>query len=423
MGIFSRLFRDSPAMPGEAYGAPGAGNSPWMSVASVALVLGGWFIVTQHIWSNKIEDNATVVVAAAIELESAADSLARSQDATAQDEAEYFREHAAVLRENAEAIGRLHGEIAAEENNEGVGEGLDAIAVSAGDAASTARRAREDAERLPMGEAARAAALLAAAHARDTAQKIQSSVKGIRDIAARDERDFRLRVPLIKPLFVPSPQAVVKRFFSLFSEEFSGGDLPHHIWDSCRRVFLAFILAVLTAAPLGILMGINRHVRGFWDPPIEFYRPIPPLAYLPLTIVWFGIGEVPKILLIYLAIFAPVVINARAGVRSVAIEQIHAAYSMGATKLQVIWHVVLKGAMPEILTGMRIGIAFGWTTLVAAELAAAQAGLGAMIKSASDFLVTDVIFVGIFVIAAIAYFFDMAMRWLDRTAVPWKGKI
>lgn len=229
-------------------------------------------------------------------------------------------------------------------------------------------------------------------------------------------------IPYIKPLFLPSPNDVFDKFVFIWSEEFSGGTLPTHIGWSMYRVFGAFFLATATAVPLGILMGINKHVRGFLDPPIEFYRPIPPLAYLPLMVIWFGIGELSKILLIFLAIFAPLVLNTRAGVRSVGIELIHAAYSMGATRAQVTFQIILKGAMPEILTGMRIGIGFGWTTLVAAELVAAQAGLGAMIKSASDFLVTDVVVMGIVVIGLVAYSFDLLMRYFERVAVPWKGK-
>lgn len=231
------------------------------------------------------------------------------------------------------------------------------------------------------------------------------------------------QAPLIQPLFLPSPQAMAKRFVRLLNEEFSGGTMFVHIWESIKRVYGAFIFGVLVAVPLGVLMAINRHVRGFFDPIIEFYRPIPPLAYLPLMIVWFGIGETTKILVILLAVFAPMVLSARAGVRSVPIEQIHAAYSMGASRIQVIWHVILKGAMPEILTGMRISMAFGWTTVVAAELAAAQAGLGAMIKAAADFLVTDVVIVGIVVIGVIAYASDMLVRWMERLAVPWKGRV
>lgn len=194
-----------------------------------------------------------------------------------------------------------------------------------------------------------------------------------------------------------------------------------------RSARLAFAPAALTAIPVGLMMGMSRIARGVFDPPLEFYRPIPPLAYLPLAVVWFGIGEltkvfVTKVFVIYLAIFAPMALNARAGVRSMALEQIQAAYSLGATRWQVIRHVILPGAMPEILTGMRIGLGFGWTTLVTAELVAAQAGLGAMIQQASDFLVSDVVVMGIVVIGAIAYLFDLAMRYLELKLTPWKGR-
>ncbi len=228
---------------------------------------------------------------------------------------------------------------------------------------------------------------------------------------------------LIKPLFLPSPAMVFAKFVEVATEGFGGSNLLQHTLWSMSRVFGAFFAAALTAIPIGIFMGVNRVMRGIFDPPIEFYRPIPPLAYLPLTIIWFGIGETSKLILIYLAMFAPMALNARAGVRSVSIEQIHAAYSLGATRVQVIWHVILKGAMPEILTGMRIGIGFGWTTLVAAEMVAAEAGLGYMVLNASEFLVTDVVIMGIIVIGIIAYLFDLLMRWIERVLVPWKGQM
>ena len=228
---------------------------------------------------------------------------------------------------------------------------------------------------------------------------------------------------LVKPLFLPSPEAIVARFGKVLEEGYAGASLWEHISASLIRVFGAFLLAAVTAIPIGIAMGVNRYFRGVFDPPIGFYRPIPPLAYLPLTIIWFGIGELQKIILIYLAIFAPMALSARAGVRSVAIEQIHAAYSMGASKVQIIRNVILPAALPEILTGMRIGIGFGWTTLVAAEMVAATAGLGYMVLSAAEFLNTDVVFLGILIIGAIAFVFDLGMRWLERNMVPWKGKV
>lgn len=228
---------------------------------------------------------------------------------------------------------------------------------------------------------------------------------------------------LIRPLIFPSPVAVINKFIDITFSGFGDALLTTHIGWSMYRVFSAFFLACITAIPIGILMGVNRFMRGIFDPPIEFYRPIPPLAYLPLVIIWFGIDETAKIIIIYLAIFAPMVLNTRAGVRSVAIEQIHAAYSMGATRRQVLSQIILKAAMPEILTGMRIGIGFGWTTLVAAELLAAEQGLGFMINSAANFLNTSIVVMGIIVIGVIAYAFDLLMRYIERTVVPWKGKV
>ncbi len=234
---------------------------------------------------------------------------------------------------------------------------------------------------------------------------------------------FVTRKGWIKPLFLPSPAAVLAQFRDVATEGFGGATLLEHTFWSLYRVFAAFFLACLTAIPVGIAMGVNRGVRGVFDPPIEFYRPIPPLAYLPLIVIWFGIGDLAKIILIYLAVFAPLALNARAGVRSVAIEQIHAAYSLGASRLQVIVHVILPAALPEILTGMRIGIGFGWTTLVAAEIVAARAGLGQMVWNASEFLRSDVVIMGIVVIGMLAYLFDLLMRRIEQVLVPWKGKM
>ena len=227
---------------------------------------------------------------------------------------------------------------------------------------------------------------------------------------------------LIKPLFLPSPGAVARRFVRVMNEGFGGASLLHHTLASLARVFGAFVLAAVLAIPVGIGMGINRVLRGIFDPPIEFYRPLPPLAYLPLTIIWFGIDELQKVVLLFLAMLAPMVLSTRAGVRSVAIEQIHAAYSMGASRAQIILHVILPAALPEIITGMRIGIGVGWTTLVAAEMVAATAGLGFMVLSAAEFLVTEVVILGIVMIGAVAYLFDLFLRWMERLLVPWKGK-
>ena len=227
----------------------------------------------------------------------------------------------------------------------------------------------------------------------------------------------------LPPLFLPTPETVATRLYESALGQLTDAPLAEHFGWSMFRVFSAFVAACVTAIPIGIAMGVSRIARGIFDPPIEFYRPLPPLAYLPLIVIWFGIDELSKVLLIYLACFAPLAMSARAGVRSVSQEQIHAAYSMGASKWQVIHHVIVPAAMPEILTAMRIAIGFGWTTLVAAEMVAATKGLGQMVLNASNFLRTDIVIMGIVVIGAVAYLFDLLMRYVEHLVVPWKGKV
>lgn len=227
----------------------------------------------------------------------------------------------------------------------------------------------------------------------------------------------------VKPLFLPSPMAVYNKFIIAATDGVANSSLWEHTVASLVRVLSAFFLACVTAIPIGIMMGMSTFARGVLDPIIEFYRPLPPLAYLPLIIIWLGIGEFPKIFLIYLAIFAPMAIAARAGVRSVSTEQIHAAYAMGATRMQVVTQVIMKAALPEIFTGMRIGIGVGWTTLVAAEMVAAHRGLGFMVLNAAQFLASDTVIMGIIVIGVFAFAFDLLIRYMEKVLIPWKGKI
>ncbi|WP_343350281.1 taurine ABC transporter permease TauC [Pseudomonas sediminis] len=227
---------------------------------------------------------------------------------------------------------------------------------------------------------------------------------------------------LIEPLFLPSPQAVLARGCQLLGEGYMNASLWQHLGASLGRIGLGLLAAVLTAVPLGIAIGRHRIVRGIFDPLIEFYRPIPPLAYLPLIVIWCGIGELSKVLLIYLAIFAPVAIATATGVRNVDPTKLRAAQSLGATQAQLIRHVILPSALPDILTGIRIGLGVGWSTLVAAELIAATEGLGFMVQSAAQFLVTDVVILGILVIALIAFALELGLRALQRKLVPWHGQ-
>ncbi|MGH8440397.1 MAG: taurine ABC transporter permease TauC [Pseudomonas sp.] len=226
----------------------------------------------------------------------------------------------------------------------------------------------------------------------------------------------------IEPLFLPSPEAVLAKAWLLLTQGYMESTLWQHLGASLGRIGLALAAAIVTAIPIGIAIGHNRIARGILDPLIEFYRPIPPLAYLPLIVIWCGIGELSKVLLIYLAIFAPIAIATATGVRTVDPTKLRAAQSLGASRAQLIRHVILPSALPDILTGVRIGLGVGWSTLVAAELIAATSGLGFMVQSAAQFLVTDVVVLGILVIALIAFALEMGLRALQRKLVPWHGQ-
>lgn len=229
---------------------------------------------------------------------------------------------------------------------------------------------------------------------------------------------------LISPLFLPAPKQVLHQLLTVASAQgFMDATLWQHLAASLTRILIALFVAALIGIPVGIAMGLNATVRGILDPLIELYRPVPPLAYLPLMVIWFGIGETSKILLIYLAIFAPVALSALAGVKSAQQVRLRAARSLGASRWQVLWYVVLPGALPEILTGLRIGLGVGWSTLVAAELIAATRGLGFMVQSAGEFLATDVVLAGIAVIAVIAFTLELGLRALQRRLTPWHGVV
>ncbi len=229
---------------------------------------------------------------------------------------------------------------------------------------------------------------------------------------------------LISPLFLPQPGQVLQKLITIAGPQgFMDATLWQHLAASLTRIVIALLAAVLIGVPVGIAMGLNSTVRGILDPLIELYRPVPPLAYLPLMVIWFGIGETSKILLIYLAIFAPVAMSALAGVKSAQQVRIRAARSLGASRAQVLWLVILPGALPEILTGLRIGLGVGWSTLVAAELIAATRGLGFMVQSAGEFLATDVVLAGIAVIAIIAFLLELGLRALQRRLTPWHGEV
>jgi len=227
---------------------------------------------------------------------------------------------------------------------------------------------------------------------------------------------------LVPPVFLPSPLAVATKFVAVARDGFVDATLLSHLGASLARVFAALAVAALVGIPVGVAIGTSTVGRGIFDPLLEFLRPIPPLAYLPLVIIWFGIGEPSKVLVIAISMLAPIALSTAAGVRGVSRERISAARTLGASSAQVVRHVVIPSALPSILTGIRIALGAGWTTLVAAELIAATKGLGFMIQSAAQFLVTDVVVMGILVIAAVAFVLEFAIRRIETALVPWAGR-
>lgn len=226
----------------------------------------------------------------------------------------------------------------------------------------------------------------------------------------------------ISSLYLPTPNSVWQQLLKISTEGYMSATLWQHTFASLGRVLIALLAAILVGVPIGILMGTNRTLKALFDPLLEFYRPIPPLAYLPLLVIWLGIDEVTKVTLIFLSILAPVVISTLQGVLTVSKSRQFAALSLGATRSQLLWYVILPSALPHILIGVRIGLGVGWSTLVAAELVAATQGLGFMIQSAAQFLATDIVILGIVVIAIIGFALEMMLRTVQANLAPWYGK-
>lgn len=226
----------------------------------------------------------------------------------------------------------------------------------------------------------------------------------------------------MEPLYLPAPEAVWTRSLEVVSSGFRNFTLLEHLGYSLFRVVLGFLLGALVGIPLGYAMGLSDWFRGWFDPIVEFMRPVPPLALIPLVIIWAGIGEAGKIILLFLAALWIMAIAARSGVSGVKISKVHAAYSLGASKWQIMRHVIVPNSLPEIFTGARVAMGVCWGTVVAAELVAAEQGAGMMIMTASKFQNTDIVIMGIILIGVIGFGIDMLMRWAERILVPWKGK-
>ena len=198
--------------------------------------------------------------------------------------------------------------------------------------------------------------------------------------------------------------------------------LDGHIWDSLFRVLVALGLGILIGVPLGIYMGVSRFFKSFFDPMIELYRPVPPLAWAPLILTIFGIQDDGKIFLLFMVAFAIMVISARTGASGTQLSKIRASHSLGASNQQILRNVILPNALPEILTGARIAIGVCWGTLVAAEMLAGTTGIGFIENVARTVSDYELIWVTILIMGLLGLAFDMFMRLMIAKLIPWRGK-
>ncbi len=221
---------------------------------------------------------------------------------------------------------------------------------------------------------------------------------------------------VVNTFLMPTPQRVVTAAIELIRS----GELGKDTLASLLRVLAGFAIALIAAVPVGIAMGLSFRIRNLLDPLVELIRPIPPIAVIPLALLWFGIGEESKVFLIAYGAFFPILLNTFTGMMAIDQNHMRAILTLGATRRQAIRHVVLPSAFPNIVVGARLGIAMGFIVLVAAELLAADSGLGFLIQDARQRFATDIVFVGIIVIGILGLALNQIMLVVERLAVPWR---
>ena len=223
---------------------------------------------------------------------------------------------------------------------------------------------------------------------------------------------------LVNPALVPSPHAVAQRFAELARDR-----LPMDVWMSTRRVFLGVTLGIVAAVPVGFVLGWYRAMRDFIEPLVNFFRALPPIALIPLVIVYFGVDETAKIVILFYAAFFSGVIVMYEGIAQISPIYVRVARTLGATDAEIFRKVIVPLTVPHMLTALRVALGVAWATLVASELIAAQQGLGALIQEASAFFQLDTIYVGIICIGFIALAMDVALRVVARRLVAWQERI
>jgi sulfonate transport system permease protein len=221
---------------------------------------------------------------------------------------------------------------------------------------------------------------------------------------------------LLDPDTLASPLAVLGSGWGLVLD----GTLPGAIWVSVQRVVYGFLIGATTGIGLALLAGLSRLAEDALDPPLQMLRTLPHFGLIPLFILWMGIGELPKITLIAMGVLFPLYLNTYAGIRSVDRRLVEAAQTFGLSRTSLVRNVILPGALPQALTGLRLSLGVAWLSLIVAETLAADAGLGWMINDAREFLQTDVIVVGLVVYSLLGLATDAIVRMLERRALAWR---
>lgn len=229
-------------------------------------------------------------------------------------------------------------------------------------------------------------------------------------------------VQIFPAVLLPSPGAVWQDFVSVSTTGYNGSSIWINLEISLSRLAVGFAFVILIGVPLGLLMGRNRVIKGILDPLLEFYRPLPALAYMSLLIIWFGIGETSKVIVLALAGLPPVIVTTAAAARSVRIERIEGARSLGLRGFSLFRYVIAPSCLPDILTGIRVGFGLSFAAIVAAELLASTSGIGWMVWNASEYAVSTVVIIGIVLMGIIGVLVDWALSSLRKRLVPWAGR-
>jgi ABC-type nitrate/sulfonate/bicarbonate transport system permease component len=227
---------------------------------------------------------------------------------------------------------------------------------------------------------------------------------------------------VVRRSVLPAPWDLWEAFRLLLRDGYADKPLARHVVASIARTLSGFGLALALGVPVGLLIGWNRWVAAVLSPLLAFVRPIPPIAFVPLFILYFGIGETAKVLVIFLVAFWYMILNASAGVAAVSREWVRAGLNLGLTRRQLFTSVILPGALPQIFTGVKTAIAVSWALVVAAELIAAQEGIGHIIMDAATFNRTRDVFVGIILIGLIGFALERMVGALEARMLHWQGR-